>query len=164
MRLRLPTWIASTSPMIEDYVLERRKNVCAATVNRELATLRRLLRLAPEWKEINRVPKIRLLLVTSINHLHQKARAIVGLGRDFVIHSLRHTMLTRLGESGVNAFTIMRIAGHSSIAVSQRYVHRRLRLWNAPSSVCSFREIRVKSSQKCCYRLQISLQLARQHL
>ena len=218
--------------MIEDYILERRKLVCPATVNRELATLRRMLRLAHEWKEINRVPKIRLLngerirdfvlsrqmeevylaacaqpladialliletglrigealslawadvvldplpgsrfgyirirdgksanarriipltdkaaqmlrnrqqaasgelvfanmegrryLVTSINHLHQKARAIVGLGRDFVIHSLRHTMLSRLGESNVDAFTIMKIAGHSSITVSQRYVH-----------------------------------------
>ena len=32
-------------------------------------------------------------------------------------------MLTRLGESGVDAFTIMRIAGHSSVIVSQRYVH-----------------------------------------
>jgi hypothetical protein len=62
-------------------------------------------------------------LVTSINHLHQKARTIVGLGKDFVIHSLRHTMLTRLGESGVDAFTIMRIAGHSSITMSQRCVH-----------------------------------------
>src|ERR1700720_1506548 len=38
------------------------------------------------------------------------------------MHSLRPTMLTRLGEAGV-AFTIMRIAGHSSITVSQRYVH-----------------------------------------
>jgi site-specific recombinase XerD len=47
----------------------------------------------------------------------------MGLPKDFVIHSLRHTMLTRLGESGVDAFTIMRIAGHSSIVVSQRYVH-----------------------------------------
>lgn len=42
---------------------------------------------------------------------------------DFVLHSLRHTMLTRLGGSGVDAFTIMRIAGHSSIVVSQRYIH-----------------------------------------
>src|SRR5271165_2108205 len=201
--------------VIEGYVVARRATVGPATVNRELATLRRMLRLAHEWKEINRVPKIRLLngerirdfvlsrkqeeiylaacaqpladiallvleaglrigealslpwtdvvldplagsrfgyirirdgksknarrilpltdkanemlrnrqqtacgelvfanrdgrryLVTSINHLHQKARAIVGLGKDFVIHSLRHTMLTRLGESGVDAFTI----------------------------------------------------------
>ena len=62
-------------------------------------------------------------LVTSINHLHQKARRALNLPQDFVIHSLRHTMLSRLGESGVDAFTIMRIAGHSSITVSQRYVH-----------------------------------------
>ena len=62
-------------------------------------------------------------LVTSINHLHQKARTALRLPQDFVIHSLRHTMLTRLGESGVDAFTIMRIAGHSSVTVSQRYVH-----------------------------------------
>ena len=61
--------------------------------------------------------------VTSINHLQQKVRAALCLPKDFVIHSLRHTMLTRLGESGVDAFTIMRIAGHSSITVSQRYVH-----------------------------------------
>ena len=40
-----------------------------------------------------------------------------------MLHSLRHTMLTRLGEAGADAFTIMRIAGHSSVTVSQRYVH-----------------------------------------
>jgi hypothetical protein len=32
-------------------------------------------------------------------------------------------MLTRLGEAGADAFTIMRIAGHSSVTTSQRYVH-----------------------------------------
>ena len=32
-------------------------------------------------------------------------------------------MLTRRGEAGADAFTIMRIAGHSSGTVSQRYVH-----------------------------------------
>jgi len=32
-------------------------------------------------------------------------------------------MLTRLGEAGVDAFTIMKIAGHSSITISQRYAH-----------------------------------------
>ena len=32
-------------------------------------------------------------------------------------------MLTRLGEAGVDVFTIMRIAGHCSVVVSQRYVH-----------------------------------------
>jgi integrase len=62
-------------------------------------------------------------LATSLNHQHTKVRRLLGLSEDFVIHSLRHTMLTRLGEAGVDAFTIMRIAGHSSITVSQRYVH-----------------------------------------
>jgi hypothetical protein len=38
------------------------------------------------------------------------------------IHSLKHTMLTLVGETGADAFTIMRIAGHSSVTVSQRYV------------------------------------------
>lgn len=218
--------------MIERYVIARSKIVAPATVNRELATLRKMLRIAHEWRELDRVPRIRLLngercrnfvlsqsdeaiylavcpqplqdvavlllesglrigealdlrwqdvvleplagsrfgylrvtdgksknakrtipltdrlgamligrraasespfvfanregaryLTTSMNHLHQKARAALGLSKDFVLHSLRHTMLTRLGESGVDAFTIMRIAGHSSITVSQRYVH-----------------------------------------
>lgn len=224
---------------IEEYVVARRATVGPATVNRELATLRRMLRLAHEWKEIHRVPRIRLLsgervrdfvlsrkqeeiylaacrqplhdiallmletglrigetinlewtdiilepvngarfgflrvregksknarriipltdrasamltsrrgsgasrfvfanregnpyVGTSLNHLHRDVCApkLEGKRRpifpaDFVLHSLRHTMLTRLGESGVDAFTIMRIAGHSSIVVSQRYIH-----------------------------------------
>lgn len=60
------------------------------------------------------------------NHLSKrqaKVRNFLGLHEDFVVHSWRHTMLTRLGESGADAFTIMRIAGHSTILVSQRYVH-----------------------------------------
>jgi len=43
--------------------------------------------------------------------------------RAFVLYSLRHTFLTRLGESGCNVWTLARIAGHSSIAMSGRYVH-----------------------------------------
>jgi len=43
--------------------------------------------------------------------------------RPFVLYSLRHTFLTRLGESGCNVWTLARIAGHSSIAMSARYVH-----------------------------------------
>jgi integrase len=218
--------------LIEEYVKERRKQVAPATVNRQLATLRRALRLAHEWKVIDRVPRIRLLqgertrefvltreveakyleavpepladiailmldtglrdgealalkwsdvhmepaggakfgylqvqkgksakarrtlsltaravtmltarsktstsefvfcgrlgkpiLVTSLDHQHSRVRESLKLPADFVVHSLRHTMLTRLGLLGVDAFTIMKIAGHSSITVSQRYVH-----------------------------------------
>jgi integrase len=43
--------------------------------------------------------------------------------RPFVLYSLRHTFLTRLGESGCDSWTLARIAGHSSVAVSGRYVH-----------------------------------------
>ena len=62
-------------------------------------------------------------LGTSLDHQHAEVRETLKLPKDFVIHSLRHTMLTRLGEAGADAFAIMRIAGHSSVTVSQRYVH-----------------------------------------
>lgn len=218
--------------LIEDYVQHRRKDVAPATVNRQLATLRRALRLAHKWRVIDRLPRIELLqgernrefvlspaqerlyldlaaqplrdlavllldtamrvgealllqwpdvhfepapgaragyiyvrdgksryakrnlsmtarvktmlserastaatpwvfasrtgepyVGTSFNHMHQKLRATLKLPKDFVLHSFRHTMLTRLGETGADAFTIMRIAGHSSVTVSQKYVH-----------------------------------------
>ena len=48
-------------------------------------------------------------------NLSLTARAALKLPEDFVIHSLRHTMLTRLGEAGADAFAIMRIAGHGSV-------------------------------------------------
>src|SRR5262249_43880305 len=40
----------------------------------------------------------------------------------FEPYVLRHTALTRLGET-CDAFTLARIAGHSSITITQRYVH-----------------------------------------
>jgi integrase len=43
--------------------------------------------------------------------------------RPFVLYSLRHTFLTRLGQSGCDAWTLARIAGHASITISARYVH-----------------------------------------
>ena len=39
------------------------------------------------------------------------------------LYSLRHTFLTRLGESGCDAWTLVRIAGHSNVSMSSRYVH-----------------------------------------
>jgi len=224
--------------MIEKYVQDRRTRVAPATVNRQLATLRRALRLAQEWRVIDRVPRIRVLAgernrdfvmtheqqrlylavapqplhdvavllldtgmrvgealslewsdvhlepvgsakygylrvregksrhakrnlsltagvsamlegrtarsdspyvfpseaggtfrVTSLGHQHGavkallKAKGVLSLPADCVVHSLRHTMLSRLGEAGADAFSLMRIAGHSSVVVSQRYVH-----------------------------------------
>jgi integrase len=63
------------------------------------------------------------LLGTSLDHLHAQARKDLKLDREFVLHSLRHTYGTRLAESGADAFTIQRLMGHSSVVVSQRYVH-----------------------------------------
>jgi integrase len=230
--------------IVERYIVWRRRSVSATSVNRELATLRRLLNVAKEWKVIKSVPKIRLLsgerqrdfvlshqeeqryldaapeplktvavllldtglrvgealnlrkddvhiepaggarygwvhvregksknakrnvpmtgrvsaavkplliantsqwlfpgdspdraiLPTSLAHIHTRVcRPLERVGKklvrkqvfpkEFVIHSARHTCLTRLGEAGADAFTIMKLAGHSSVTVSQRYVH-----------------------------------------
>jgi integrase len=218
--------------LIEAFVQRRSQQVTAASVNRALATLRRALRLAQEWRLIDRVPRVRLLpgernrefvlthdqetayldaapqpladisllildtglrvgevvalewpnvhtepagkakfgyvhvrdgksansrrnvpltvrvramlvrrrsgsvsfrvftgagglplLVSSLDHQHKTLRAKLNLTGEFVLHSLRHTYGTRLGEAGADAFTIMRLMGHSSVTVSQRYVH-----------------------------------------
>ena len=50
-------------------------------------------------------------------------RDAMNQDQDMVLHSTRHTFCTRLGEAGADAYTIMRLAGHSSITISQRYVH-----------------------------------------
>ncbi len=54
---------------------------------------------------------------------HRFQRRTLNLPTDFVPHSLRHPFGTRLGEAGADAFTIMRLMGHSTVMVSQRYVH-----------------------------------------
>jgi len=59
---------------------------------------------------------------SSIKKQHSKAVKASKV-RPFVLYSLRHTFLTRLGESGCDTWTLARIAGHSSIAISARYVH-----------------------------------------
>jgi len=220
--------------LIELYVQHRRQTVSPASVNRELATLRRLLRLALEWNVIDRVPRFHLLpgertrefvlsfqqeqiyLGSAPQPLHDVATLLLGTGlrigealalewtdvhlkpikgasfgflqvrqgksrnakrtislsqpvqkmllarkiagtaqwvftnslgdarlscftvedqhkrireqmklqnSDFVLHSMRHTFLTRLAQTGIDVFTLMKIAGHSSVTVSQRYVH-----------------------------------------
>jgi integrase len=74
-----------------------------------------------------------------IDHVHEGVRGT--LGKEFVIHSLRHTFGTRLGESGADAFTIMKLMGHSSITTSQRYVH--------PSTDVMQRAIRGMENNLC---------------
>jgi integrase len=59
---------------------------------------------------------------STLKKQHARALKLAGV-RPFVLYSLRHTFLTRLGESGCDVWTLARIAGHSSIAISSRYVH-----------------------------------------
>lgn len=89
--------------LIERFVSERRRLVEPGTVNRELATLRRMLRLAQEWKLIGRVPRIRLL---------DGERT-----RDFVLRSTSGTAV--LGE-GTAAFE-----GHRRAHLGNRIPDRR---------------------------------------
>ena len=73
-------------------------------------------------------------LVSSLDHMHADLREDllkkwkgtpleVKAAGEFVLYSLRHTSLTRFGESGAGAFEIMKHAGHANITTSQRYVH-----------------------------------------
>jgi len=59
---------------------------------------------------------------SSLKKQHSKTLTLSNV-RPFVLYSLRHTFLTRLGQSGCDVWTLARVAGHSSIAISARYVH-----------------------------------------
>jgi integrase len=54
---------------------------------------------------------------------HKKALTDSGV-KAFVPYTLRHTALTNLGgKAGGDVFVLARIAGHSSITATQRYIH-----------------------------------------
>ena len=59
---------------------------------------------------------------STLRNLHKQALRLSHV-RPFVLYTLRHTFLTRLGASGCDVWTLARIAGHSSIGISARYVH-----------------------------------------
>jgi integrase len=54
----------------------------------------------------------------------QHARALKQSGvQRFEPYVLRHTALTKLAAKGADAYTLARIAGHSSIVITMRYIH-----------------------------------------
>lgn len=59
----------------------------------------------------------------TVSHQFKLLRDALKLPSDCVLHSFRHSFCTRLGNAGASAFQIMRLAGHASVSVSQRYVH-----------------------------------------
>ena len=52
----------------------------------------------------------------------RKARDKAGV-RDLGFHTLRHTFVTRLAQSGVHVTKIQAWAGHASITTTQTYMH-----------------------------------------
>src|SRR5581483_1945419 len=87
--------------------------------------------LEPRWKAANKPcegwvwpapTKSGHLEPSSLKKQHTKALKDSKV-RPFVLYSFRHTFLTRLGASGCDVWTLARIAGHSSLAISARYVH-----------------------------------------
>ena len=61
--------------------------------------------------------------ITSLDHVHHKVSDDLQLPKDCVIHSLRQNSLLLFGEAGADAFTIKKVAGHSSVTISERYIH-----------------------------------------
>jgi len=53
----------------------------------------------------------------------KEIRKQLGLPDSCVLHSLRHSFATNLGAAGAGAFEIQKLCGHSSVQISQRYVH-----------------------------------------
>jgi integrase len=43
--------------------------------------------------------------------------------KGFCFHDLRHTAATRMADAGADAFTLMKILGHSDIRMTARYTH-----------------------------------------
>lgn len=60
-----------------------------------------------------------------VRHCWDFMREKIGYENDpqFVVHACRHTFCSRLVQRGVPILTVMQLAGHSSVSVTQRYAH-----------------------------------------
>lgn len=60
-----------------------------------------------------------------VAHYWGRMAETLGLDEDkqFVPHALRHEFCSRLASNGENAAVIQQLAGHSSMSVTQRYIH-----------------------------------------
>jgi hypothetical protein len=66
---------------------------------------------------------LRSVYIYTLHDQPKRMKAALNLPTDAVIHSFRHAFGTRLGEPGADGFTTMRAIGHSSVVVSQKYMH-----------------------------------------
>jgi integrase len=60
--------------------------------------------------------------LTDIKHSFTSALRTAEI-KEFCFHDLRHTAATRMADAGADAFTLMRILGHSDIRMTTRYTH-----------------------------------------
>ena len=72
---------------------------------------------------------------------------------DFHFHDLRHTFGTRLGEKGVDAFTIAQLMGHADLRMTARYTHATNK--NLRRAVQSLSE--VIAAEENCHRIVTNL-------
>ena len=47
----------------------------------------------------------------------------LGLPKELVLHSTRHTAASKLGAAGVSPFVLCKLMGWSNIQMAQRYCH-----------------------------------------
>jgi integrase len=68
--------------------------------------------------------KVGHIVANTVYEPHTNAvKKIKANPREFVLYALRHTCLTRWGASGMDAWTLARLAGHGNIRQSMTYVH-----------------------------------------
>jgi integrase len=106
----------------------RRRNILLSAAVRAMLEARQVEAKTP-WvftnsKRRNRYePGTNPLSPSTLQHQQMRLRQTLELPEAFVLRGLRHTFLTRFGASGADVFSIKRIAGHSSVTVSEKYVH-----------------------------------------
>lgn len=59
----------------------------------------------------------------SIRTAFERARKAAGLGRDVVLHTLRHTFAAIFMQNGGDLYVLKDLLGHSTIAVTEKYAH-----------------------------------------
>jgi hypothetical protein len=89
-------------------------------------------------------PAADMILGPYLDRLHDNVRQELKVPPEFVIHSLRHTMLTRRAQAGADAFTIMKIAGHSSVRCVKICAFQYPREWSELSRLEDFNAAKLR--------------------
>jgi integrase len=91
--------------------------------NQHLAALRVLKALHKARKEQEAPELVAKKAGVTVEFAREHAAVIKAGVKSFPPYTIRHTALTRLAAAGCDSFTLAKIAGHSSITITQRYCH-----------------------------------------